>query len=288
MIVKKSDVRRPAGDALFLRSIMVAHAGPDGDGPLRQPSIGCPDATGAVQDSRDAHDVATDTIEDEVAPVWQQSHAVAELGPCRTDAGLRGEPVAIGCKLVHEGPRASRTVPRNDRGDSRQVDSLGPHPSSGSGTCPACGGAVRNDGRGARCRARGSPVADGRPGCQSMRERLRKTRRISYPSPQGGVYACTGLDRCAQTAETFARRRLPNLCAWALPGTPNDGCAGMNAAATSACLDELAAAEACAAEVEALSGMSAKPDDCWRTANVAARTRAQHVRPDGAGRAQEP
>lgn len=54
----------------------------------------------------------TDTMEDEVAPVWQQWHAVTELGTCRTEAGLRGEPVAIGCGLVHEGARASRIVPR--------------------------------------------------------------------------------------------------------------------------------------------------------------------------------
>ena len=82
----------------------------------------CPYVTSAVQDARSADKVLVWAVENEVPPVRQNSHPIAQLGARRTDARLSDEPAAVRFKLIHERFRTSRIVLRNEGGDFDQVE----------------------------------------------------------------------------------------------------------------------------------------------------------------------
>jgi hypothetical protein len=84
-----------------------------------------------------------------------------------------------------------------------------------------------------------------------------------------GILARTWRDRFAQSGDVLHLRKARNLYAEAFEATPSDFYTGINAAANSALLGDLASAEQLAAAVEKLVGTTRRKGDYWGTATVA-------------------
>ena len=84
-----------------------------------------------------------------------------------------------------------------------------------------------------------------------------------------GILARTWRDRYAESKDLLHLRKARNLYAEAFEGAPSDYYTGINAAANSVLLGDLANAERLAALVEKVVGTEAKKRDYWATATVA-------------------
>ena len=84
-----------------------------------------------------------------------------------------------------------------------------------------------------------------------------------------GILARTWRDRFAQSGDVLHLRKARNLYAEAFEATPSDFYTGINAAANSVLLGDLASAEQLAAAVEKLVGSTRRKGDYWGTATVA-------------------
>lgn len=84
-----------------------------------------------------------------------------------------------------------------------------------------------------------------------------------------GILARTWRDRYAESKDVLHLRKARNLYAEAFEGAPSDYYTGINAAANSVLLGDVANAERLAAQVEQIVGTEAKKRDYWATATVA-------------------
>jgi hypothetical protein len=84
-----------------------------------------------------------------------------------------------------------------------------------------------------------------------------------------GILARTWRDRFAQSGDVLHLRKARNLYAEAFEATPSDYYTGINAAANSVLLGDLANAETLAAAVEKIVGTKRRKGDYWGTATVA-------------------
>jgi hypothetical protein len=84
-----------------------------------------------------------------------------------------------------------------------------------------------------------------------------------------GIYAATWMDRYAAEGNELHLRKARDLYAQAFLNAPRDYYVGVNAAAKSVLLGDLAAGKTYAEQVEAIVGDQPRPGDYWMTATVA-------------------